>query len=104
MPTRSSMRLCSTRLWAVGRSSCVKSWRQLPHSSLPGRLSWPQLGQIMSAFKFETRNSKFETNSKSKIQNKLGIQNPKLGFVSRRIWDFEFVSDFVLRISDFIAL
>src|ERR1700737_9171 len=46
-PTGSSIKLRSTRSWAVGRSSCVKSCWQLLHSSLPGRLSWPQLGQIM---------------------------------------------------------
>src|SRR5262245_18891689 len=99
--TRSSMRLCSTRLWAAGRSSCVRSCRQLPHSSLPGRLSWPQLGQIMAAFKFKIRTSKSEAISESENSNRLEIRNLKQDFVFR-ISDFKFVSDFVLRISDLL--
>src|SRR5207245_7090055 len=53
----------------------------------------------------ENENPKSETrNSKSEIRNKTEDQNQKrrqtsLRFI--RIWTFEFVSDFVLRISDF---
>src|SRR5262249_2670247 len=45
--TRSSMRLCSTRFCGLGWSICVRSCWQWLHSSLPGRLSCPQLGQII---------------------------------------------------------
>src|SRR5262245_17815989 len=46
-PMRSSIKLRSTQLEAMGRSNGVRSCWQLTHSSLPGRLTWPQHGQIM---------------------------------------------------------
>src|SRR5947209_19708962 len=46
--TRSSIRLRSTLFWAVGRSSGARGSWQLLHSSLPGKLSAPQVGQIMT--------------------------------------------------------
>jgi len=54
------------------------------------KLSMERLG-----LKFEARNSKFETNP--------NFQNPKGSFLlgGFKILDFEFVSDFDIRISDF---
>ncbi len=43
--------------------------------------------------KFEARNPKFETN--------LNVSNPKDFFICFELWNFEFVSDFDIRISDF---